>query len=414
MALRFSRLDRANIRRLLPGHKLAEHGITAERLADSDIRYSVNVMIDGRRIHRVVGKESGGVTRTQCEDFIAAAQTDARAGRLNLPKARKLALTFGVAADNYTKLLAESSGKNIPIKRRQIRMYLTPYFGSMRLDSITSFTIEKYKKRRLDRGAAAATVNRELATLSHLFNKAVEWRWLDRVPAKPKKLAESAGRVIALTDEECDRLMRAAIAGADPDLWLFVAFGLNTAMRHAEIMATRWDRLDFANRRLFIPDAKAGQREQPITPELAELLANEREMRDDRDGWIFPSPHGDSAAGHRHRMDRSFRDAVIRAGLDPALVTPHVMRHSAITKLVQAGVDLPTIQRISGHKTVAMVLRYAHVHGRHIDEAIKALGRTLPKQAGNKTADTITQELHTRLSRSTRADRSEKPKLKAI
>jgi site-specific recombinase XerD len=35
------------------------------------------------------------------------------------------------------------------------------------------------------------------------------------------------------------------------------------------------------------------------------------------------------------------------AGLDPELITPHVMRHTAITKLVQAGADLPTIQRIS-------------------------------------------------------------------
>ena len=42
------------------------------------------------------------------------------------------------------------------------------------------------------------------ATLSHLLNKAVEWKLLDRVPARPKKLAESAGRIIALTDEECD------------------------------------------------------------------------------------------------------------------------------------------------------------------------------------------------------------------
>ena len=138
-------------------------------------------------------------------------------------------------------------------------------------------------------------------------------------------------------------------------------------MRHGEIMAARWDQLDMANRRLFIPDAKAGEREQPITPELAELLAREREMRDDREGWIFPSPHSDSAAGHRARMDRPFREAVKAAGLDPDAITPHVMRHTAITKLVQAGVDLPTVQRISGHKTLAMVLRYTHVHGRHIE-----------------------------------------------
>jgi hypothetical protein len=213
-----------------------------------------------------------------------------------------------------------------------------------------------------------------------------------------------------MTDEECDTLVTAAVASADPDLWLFVAFGLNTSMRHAEITAARWDQLDLANRRLFIPDAKAGQRVQPITPELAELLAAEREMRQDRNGWIFPSPHADSAAGHRHRMDRSFRDAVIRAGLDPELVTPHVMRHTAITKLVQAGVDLPTIQRISGHKTLAMVLRYAHVHARHIDQAIQSIGRTVPQRPRNETAVAITQELHTPLPSTANPPRRSGPK----
>ncbi len=90
-------------------------------------------------------------------------------------------------------------------------------------------------------------------------------------------------------------------------------------------------------------------------------------MREDQEGWIFPSPRpGASKTGHRHRMDKPFRRSVKVAGLDPKTITPHVMRHTAITKLVMAGVDLPTIQRISGHKTLDMVLRYAHVHGSHI------------------------------------------------
>jgi integrase len=407
MALRFSRLDRAAIRRLQPGEAIAEHGITAERLGDGDIRYSIAVMVDGNRIHRVIGRESEGVTRSQAEEFIEQARTDARSARLNLPKGRKLALGFAAAAADYIRRLEQGDGKNLPIKRRQIAMYLTPFFGAQRLDAITGFTVEKYKKRRLDQGAAPGTVNRELATLSHLFNRAVEWKWLDRVPTRPKKFAESAGRIIALTDEQCDALMSAAVASADPDLWLFVAFGLNTAMRHAEIMATRWDQLDLVNRRLFIPDAKAGQREQPITPELAELLTAEREMRDDQDGWVFPSPHSDSQAGHRARMDRPFREAVKAAGLDAELVTPHAMRHSAITKLVQAGVDLPTIQRISGHKTLAMILRYTHVHGRHIDQAIRAIGRTLPERPANESARTVTPKLHIGNTASTSPPRRE-------
>jgi integrase len=394
MTVRFSRLTRPEVRRLRSGEQISEGGITAEKLVDGDVRYTVGIMVDGRRLHRVIGKESDGTTRTQCEEFIEKARSDARTGRLSLPKGRKLALTFAGVADAYIKRLEESGGRNLAIKRRQLRMYLTPYFGTMRLDAVTGFTIEKYKKRRCDHGAAPGTVNRELSTLSHLLNRAVEWKWLDRLPARPKKFAESAGRIVALTDDECDRLMTAAIASGTPDLWLFIAFGLNTAMRHSEILAVRWEQLDRAKLRLYVPQAKAGQRQQPLTSELAEILVKEREMREDRVGWIFPSPHSDSKTGHRARMDRPFREAVKAADLDPGLVTPHVMRHTAITKLVQAGVDLPTIQKISGHKTLAMVLRYAHVHGQHVDRAIRAIGRTLPELEGNGTGRAITQELH--------------------
>ncbi len=86
--------------------------------------------------------------------------------------------------------------------------------------------------------------------------------------------------------------------------------------------------------------------------------------------------------------------AAIQAGLDPRIVTPHVMRHTAITNLVKAGVDLPTIQRISGHKTLAMVLRYTHVHGSHIDQAIRAIGRSVPEHPKN-TAGSNQRQIRT-------------------
>ena len=184
-------------------------------------------------------------------------------------------------------------------------------------------------------------------------------------------------------------MLQAAVADDDPQCWLFVAFGLNTAMRHREILRARFEWLDFDKRRLFIPRAKGGRREQPITQQLADMLRRERNSRADKKGWIFPSPRPNtSLAGHRDRMAKPFRNAVLRAGLDPRIVTPHVMRHTAITKLVQAGVDLPTIQGISGHKTLAMVLRYTHVHAPHIDKAIAAIGRSLPEPRANKIPGT--------------------------
>ena len=72
-------------------------------------------------------------------------------------------------------------------------------------------------------------------------------------------------------------------------------------------------------------------------------------------------------------IEKQFRRVVAAAGLDPKEVVRHTLRHTAITHLVQAGVDLPTVQRISGHKTLQMVVRYSHQNGEHIKSAMDAL-----------------------------------------
>ena len=59
--------------------------------------------------------------------------------------------------------------------------------------------------------------------------------------------------------------------------------------------------------------------------------------------------------------------------MDPEQVVLHSLRHTAITHLVQAGVDLLTVKRISGHKTLQMVERYSHQNGQHIQAAMDKL-----------------------------------------
>ncbi len=86
-------------------------------------------------------------------------------------------------------------------------------------------------------------------------------------------------------------------------------------------------------------------------------------------------------------MSRGFRRAVLRAGLDPTKVTPHLMRHTLVTNLSKT-VDIATIQKISGHKTAAMVMRYTHVNDERIDLALASLDDGAPR--------TITTELPVR------------------
>lgn len=380
MAIRFSKLTRPAIRTLGHGKTISEHGITFRRDANGDGVFSVNIMVDRRRIHRVIGRESEGVTRQQAEDFIAQARTDARRHRLELPQGRKTPLSFEEAADRYVQRLRDSDGKNIHTKERQLRQHLVPFLAVKPLSAIESFDVERYKKARRSEGAAKATVNRELATLSHLLNQAVEWKWIKSKSVKIARFKEDNQRIVYLTDDQCVALLEAAASDHNENVHAFVMVGLHAGMRHAEILAIRREDVDVGKRLIWVPQAKAGSREQPITRELAEYLGRRMDMLPPGCAWLFPSPG--SATGHVHTIRKAFRRSVQRAGLDPDQITPHTLRHTAVTHLVQAGVDLPTVQRISGHKTLSMVARYAHQSGSHIEAAMDRLegrvSRTAP------------------------------------
>jgi integrase len=67
-------------------------------------------------------------------------------------------------------------------------------------------------------------------------------------------------------------------------------------------------------------------------------------------------------------------------------VSPHVLRHTAITTLIKGGIDLPTVPKFSGHKALAMVLRYTHLTDDQADRSVGALDAAF--------LDAITPELH--------------------
>jgi integrase len=97
---------------------------------------------------------------------------------------------------------------------------------------------------------------------------------------------------------------------------------------------------------------------QPLAADLAATLLHERGQAADPKGWIFPGRYSDTKTGRRFNFRDDLRRTVSAVGMDPDIITPHVMRHTAGTRLVRAKTDIPTIMKISGHKTVAMVLRY--------------------------------------------------------
>jgi integrase len=281
-------------------------------------------------------------------------------------------MDFRTAATHYIQNLELENGKNIPIKARQLKQELVPFFGTMPLERIGRPDVERFKLHLLGKGLAQSTVNRYLAVLSHLFNKAVEWGWLDRKPARVIKYREENVRTIYLSPDEIARLLEAASRDRCPVIEPFIRIALGTAMRRYEILSIRIEHVDLQNREIFIPHAKCGARMQPMTASLARYLETYLATKI-TPGNVYLFPSEDAESGHREEIEKPFRRVVQAAGLDVKQICRHTLRHTSITHLVQAGVDLPTVQRFSGHRDIQMVFRYAHQSKDHLHWALDQL-----------------------------------------
>jgi integrase/recombinase XerD len=93
--------------------------------------------------------------------------------------------------------------------------------------------------------------------------------------------------------------------------------------------------------------------------------------------WLFPS-RGKARRLTPRRFAQLLDEAARDAGIDPARVSPHVLRHAFATHLLEGGADLRVVQTLLGHADIATTQIYTHVAGEHLREVVETkhpLGR---------------------------------------
>ena len=376
-----TRRDRDGIGGLQPGQSITIEGVEIERRRDGDLAYWSNFSVDGRRVHELLGLQSKGMNRQRARAHVERKRLEIREGRLELPpKGRRRPLDFATAAGLYIAELEKTGGRNIKRKRQQLTQHLVPALGREHLSQLTRTRLEEYRQQRIAAGVKDATINRELAVISHMLTVGTDKKWIAAKPCRVPKVAEIEIPREILSPKEQEALLAAAVY--DRDCYVFIAVLITTGMRHREVLRMRYEHIRWNDLSLAVPLAKAGGRLQPLSPWLCDLLRREQEMADDPAGWIFPTrrpeldPEG-KGPGHRTTMSEPFARAVKAAGLGRH-AWPHLLRHTVISELLDAGASLRTARAVSGHKMTAMLLRYAQTTDAKVKHAMQQRGRGLP------------------------------------
>jgi len=125
-----------------------------------------------------------------------------------------------------------------------------------------------------------------------------------------------------------------------------------------------------ASTRKASPDGKRQTRQIPVHEILAEALRGYKP--ESNSPWLFPNREGDGPITVRW-ADKILRAAVERSGLEALGISTHSTRRSFITKLHRAGVDVYTIQKITGHQDVKALGRYVEIDADRVRGAIATL-----------------------------------------
>ncbi len=216
----------------------------------------------------------------------------------------------------------------------------------------------------------AATVNRYLACLSHVFTVArKEWNWLSHNPIDGvSKLPEGKGRTRCLSDDERKALL--GETAKDSTLHAFVVIALSTACRAGELRKLTWSDVDLKNGRLLFRDTKNAQpRTAWLHGEARRLMKERAKVRKLGNGPVFENPKRGLYDYHK-----PFRAAVNAAGILDLRF--HDLRHSAATYLAQQGATEQQLRAIGGWKS-NVVSRYVHLAAEDSRGALEKLAKKI-------------------------------------
>ena len=240
-----------------------------------------------------------------------------------------------------------------------IRLQLLPRFGNEPLDAIQPGEVTRWVAVRSQQ-IAPASVTKEVRVLRAMLNKAVQWRVIGEFPLVGYQAPpERASKAVEFYSSEQLAALYLAAGPVWAPVWQFMA---NTGLRRNEALNLKLSDVMADRVRVESTDDKPTKsrkwRDVPLNARAMEAVGWLRGKR--QEGFLLPQVFPRS-------VSRAFEKAALRASLGGSL---HTLRHTFVSHLVMAGVDLETVRRIAGHSTITTTLKYAHLAPGHLTSAV--------------------------------------------
>lgn len=237
--------------------------------------------------------------------------------------------------------------------------HLCTALGDPIADKFSVDMFASYRRKRMEEGISQNNLNREHSYLRSVFNELTRLGyWKGENPlAKIRQFKIQEKELMFLTLEQMERLLMEMKAGRNPDVHIITRICLTTGARWSE--AEELTTTQLQNGMIQFSMTKSGKnRAVPIDEKLNAELSEIAKKNDG--GRLFK--YAASA----------FRDAIERTGIIlPAGQLTHVLRHTYASHFMMDGGNILILQKVLGHSSLAMTMRYAHLAPEHLQESLR-------------------------------------------
>ncbi|HSG32885.1 MAG TPA: tyrosine-type recombinase/integrase [Thermodesulfobacteriota bacterium] len=311
-----------------------------------------------REVVTIEGVDSAQINRQDAIKALSIRKAEMAQGKFDITQTKK-PVSIKQLCDEYFHQHSKENKRSWKRDRTTIKHFLE-YFGDKNIGQLNSFVITGWRNER-SKQVKKATVNRELDTIRNMFNKAVEWGYIDRSPyTGVEKYKVNNTNLRILSKQEFALLVDAATKQFKPLLLLAV----NTGMRPNEMLSLKWEDVNLDDGYLLVRDSKNYEsRYIPIHKDLVRVL-NELKSTCTNE-YVF-----NGRKSYRKQWDKAFK----LSGIKPCRF--YDLRHTFASNLVMSGVDIATVKELMGHKDISMTMRYSHPSPEHKKQAINGLNFT--------------------------------------